>query len=66
MIRCMEGTRRVVLQVAVTITDQQPITGTVQAHDGRLHMFSGWSEMFAVLQTLMAGPGDRAETEAHT
>jgi hypothetical protein len=61
----MEDTRRVVLQLEVTISDQQPITGTARTRDGSPHPFSGWSEMFAVLQTLTAAPGGDAETEAH-
>jgi hypothetical protein len=61
----MEDTRRVILQLEVTISDERPITGTARTGNGRPHRFSGWSEMFAVLQTLTARPGDSAE-EART
>jgi hypothetical protein len=58
----MEGTRRVVVQLEVAI-DHQPISGMVRASDGRRHPFSGWSELFAVLQKLTAESGGTAETE---
>jgi hypothetical protein len=34
---------------------QEPITGTVTAPDGTRQEFSGWSELFAVLATLLGG-----------
>ena len=34
--------------------DQEPLTGAVCVADGAEHEFSGWSELFAVLQTLLA------------
>ena len=43
------------LQLEVVNGDQEPLTGLVRAPDGRAHEFSGWSELFAVLQTLLAG-----------
>jgi len=36
---------------------------TVRADDGHALAFSGWSELFAVLQTLTSGPGDDAQVE---
>lgn len=33
----------------------EPVTGVVRAPDGAAYEFSGWSELFAVLQTLLAG-----------
>lgn len=62
----MESTRLVVLQLDVTISDRQPIAGLVRTRDGLAHAFSGWSEMFAVLQRLTAVPGDDIETEDGT
>jgi hypothetical protein len=34
---------------------QEPVTGKVSAPDGTEHAFSGWSELFAVLATLLGG-----------
>ena len=58
----MESTRRVVLQLEMA-SGHRPISGTVRASDGRRHPFSGWSELFAVLQLLTAEPGGITETE---
>jgi hypothetical protein len=58
----MEGTRRMVVRLEVA-TDHQPISGMVLASDGHRHPFSGWSELFAVLQQLTAEPGGTNETE---
>jgi len=43
----------VVLQLEVLRADQEPMSGVVRAPDGRPHEFSGWSELFAVLRTLL-------------
>jgi hypothetical protein len=59
----MEATQRVVLQLEVITSDRQPIRGLVRAGDGPALAFSGWSEMFAVLQTLTSGLGDDTQTE---
>jgi hypothetical protein len=59
----MESTGRVVLRLEVIRSGGQPISGLVWDGDGLAHAFSGWSEMFAVLQTLTSLPGDSAETE---
>jgi hypothetical protein len=32
---------------------QEPVTGVVHAPDGAEHEFSGWSELFGVLQSLL-------------
>lgn len=58
----MTEPRRVVLKLEAIISDQQPISGLVRTDDHAL-AFSGWSEMFAVLQTLTSGPGDDAQME---
>jgi hypothetical protein len=58
----MESTRRVVLELEMA-SDHGPISGTVRASDGRRLPFSGWSELFAVLQQLTAEPGGTTETE---
>ena len=42
------------LQLEVVNGDQEPLTGLVRTPDGRAHEFSGWSELFAVLATLLA------------
>ena len=65
-IQYMERTREFVLELAMTITDQRPITGTVQTRDGHVHAFSGWSELFAALQTLTAEAEDGGESSACT
>jgi hypothetical protein len=62
----MEATHRVVLQLEAITSDRQPIRGLVRAGDGHVHAFSGWSEMFAVLQTLTSGPGDGTGKENST
>jgi hypothetical protein len=59
----MTEPRRVVLKLEAIISDQQPIRGLVRADDGHALAFSGWSEMFAVLQTLTSGPGDDTQME---
>ena len=58
----MDSTGRVVLRLEVIRSDGQPISGLVWDGDGLAHAFSGWSEMFAVLQTLTSPSGDGAET----
>lgn len=59
----MEDIRQVVLQLEVAIGDQQPISGTARPSDGRPRPFSGWSELFAVLQHLTTEPGGITEME---
>ena len=59
----MESTDRVVLRLEVIRSSGPPISGLVWDGDGLAHAFSGWSEMFAVLQTLTSPPGDGTETE---
>ena len=44
-----------VLRLEVDSGDHGPLTGAVCVPDGPEHEFSGWSELFAVLQTLLAG-----------
>ena len=65
MITSMEGIRRVVLQLEVDVGDQQSVSGIVRAGDGRRHAFDGWSELFALLQTLTSEPDGAAETARH-
>ena len=52
----MERIRQTVLQLDLT-SDRQLVPGTVRASDGKPHPFSGWSELFAVLQRLLPEPG---------
>jgi hypothetical protein len=52
----MDDGGRIVLRLEVDRGDQEPLTGAVCVADGAEHEFSGWSELFAVLQTLLA-PG---------
>lgn len=59
----MDSTGQVVLRLEVISGGGQPISGLVRDGDGRAHAFSGWSEMFAVLQTLTAPPGRDGATE---
>jgi hypothetical protein len=59
----MDSTRRVALELDLMTSDQQPIAGLVRTGDGHAHAFSGWSEMFAVLQRLTSIPGNASETE---
>ncbi|MGH3181608.1 MAG: hypothetical protein ACRDOH_23885 [Streptosporangiaceae bacterium] len=61
----MDNTGRVNLRLEV-IRSGQPISGLVRDGDGLAYAFSGWSEMFAVLQTLTAQPGDGTEMEIGT
>jgi hypothetical protein len=62
----MESTRRVVLKVDVITGERQPIAGLVRSSNGLEHAFSGWSELFAVLQRLTSIPGDDTEREDGT
>ena len=59
----MDNAGRIVLRLEVIRSGGQPISGLVRDSDGLAHAFSGWSEMFAVLQTLTSPPGDGAEAE---
>ena len=59
----MDNAGRIVLRLEVIKSGGQPISGLVRDSDGFAHVFSGWSEMFAVLQTLTSPPGDGAEAE---
>jgi hypothetical protein len=52
--RGMGDTSPIVLQLEVVESDQEPLTGRVRTPDGQAREFSGWSELFAVLQTLLA------------
>lgn len=58
----MERIRQTVLQLDLT-SDRQLVPGTVRASDGKPHPFSGWSELFAVLQRLLPEPGGITETD---
>jgi hypothetical protein len=59
----MEDVRRVVLQLEMAISDQRPLSGIVRGRHGQPLPFSGWSELFAALQQLTAGPGGITEME---
>jgi hypothetical protein len=62
----MGSTGRVVLRLEVIRGGGHPISGLVWDGGGLPHAFSGWSEMFAVLQTLTSSSGDGAEIEDRT
>lgn len=59
----MDDDGRVVLRLEVTTSGGQLVSGLVWDGDGSAHAFSGWSEMFAVLQVLTSprGSGTAAE-----
>ena len=59
----MDNTGRIILRLEVIRSGGQPISGLVRDGDGLAHAFSGWSEMFAVLQTLTYGLGDGTQTD---
>jgi hypothetical protein len=60
----MESNGRIVLRLEVITCRGEPISGLVRGCDGVSHEFSGWSEMFAILQRLTSQPG--SETEGRT
>ena len=51
----MDDGGRIVLQLEVDSGDHEPLTGAVCVPGGCEQEFSGWSELFAVLQTLLGG-----------
>ena len=51
----MDDGSRIVLRLEVDPGDHEPLSGAVCAPGGTEYKFSGWSELFAVLQTLLAG-----------
>ena len=51
----MDEGGRIVLRLEVDSGDHEPLTGAVCVPGGSEHEFSGWSELFAVLQTVLAG-----------
>jgi hypothetical protein len=51
----MDDGDRIVLRLEVDPGDHEPLAGAVCVPGGPEHEFSGWSELFAVLQTLLAG-----------
>ena len=50
----MDDDGRIVLRLKVDSGDHEPLTGAVCVPGGPEQEFSGWSELFAVLQTLLA------------
>ena len=50
----MDDGGRIVLRLEVDSSDHEPLTGAVCVPGGSEYEFSGWSELFAVLQTLLA------------
>lgn len=56
----MTGFRRLVVELELLIGEQPPIEGWARTPGLPPHRFSGWSEMFAALQTLACG-GQAAE-----
>jgi hypothetical protein len=59
----MDNKGPVILRLEVIRSGGQPISGLVWDGHGVAHAFSGWSEMFAVLQTLTSSPGDGTEMD---
>jgi hypothetical protein len=53
MIACMTGFRHLVVELELTVGEQLPIEGWARAPCRAPCRFSGWSEMFAALQTLI-------------
>jgi hypothetical protein len=51
----MDDGGRIVLRLEVDSGDHEPLAGAVCVPGGPEHEFSGWSELFAALQTLLAG-----------
>jgi hypothetical protein len=62
----MDSTGRIVLRLEVITCRGEPISGLVWGCDGARHEFSGWSEMFAILQRLTSQPGDGHPAEGGT
>ena len=60
----MDSNGRIVLRLEVITCRGEPISGLVRGCNGVGHEFSGWSEMFAILQRLTSQPG--SETEGGT
>jgi hypothetical protein len=60
----VDSNGRIVLRLEVITCRGEPISGLVRGCDGVGHEFSGWSEMFAILQRLTSQPG--SETEGGT
>jgi hypothetical protein len=55
---------RQVLMLELTTTTE-PIAGVARSGDQPGHAFSGWSELFAVLQMLTTQAGGAANAPAH-
>jgi len=51
----MDDGGRIVLRLEVDSGDHEALAGAVCVPGGPAHEFSGWSELFAVLETLLAG-----------
>jgi hypothetical protein len=62
----MDNTGRIVLRLEVITHRGEPISGLVWDCAGVGHEFSGWSEMFAILQGLTSPPGDGIPTGGGT
>lgn len=54
----MTGSEPLILTLELMVSPQ-PITGLVRRPDRSTEMFSGWSELFAVLQTLTSTDSDQ-------
>jgi len=51
----MDDGGRIVLRLEVDSGAHEPLAGAVCVPGGPEHEFSGWSELFAVLQTVLSG-----------
>ena len=55
MIWRMTGSRRLVVELELIVGEEAPIEGWARASGLPASRFSGWSELFAALQTLACG-----------
>ena len=56
---CMTGRRRLVVELELTMSERLPLEGQARIPGLPPSRFVGWSELFAVLQTVVSG------SEAH-
>ena len=51
----MTGPRRLVVELELIMSERLPLAGEARAADLPPSRFCGWSELFAVLQTMVSG-----------
>jgi hypothetical protein len=54
-IGCMTGHRRLVVELELTMGERPPLEGQARIPGLPPSRFVGWSELFAVLQTMVSG-----------